>query len=161
MSGYNTPGIKGFQPRPLRERFDEKVDRSGECWIWKGAHDAAGYGDMGRDGRAHRVSYALAFGPIPPGMWVLHRCDNPPCVRPEHLFLGTHQDNMDDMNTKGRNAQPRGEAHSAAKLSDLVVREMRQARARGEGLRAIARRIGISHQAAGAAIHGKTWRRVE
>lgn len=75
---------------------------SGACWIWTGPTNNHGYGRFGGSRYAHRVSYQLAHGPIPPGMVVLHRCDNPPCVNPDHLSLGTQRDNVRDMVTKGR-----------------------------------------------------------
>lgn len=97
---------------PLEKRFWAKVRKSEGCWEWTAALHDSGYGIIGlggRDagvGRAHRVSYELAFGPIPPGLFVCHRCDNRKCVRPDHLFLGTNQENVDDMVAKGRNARP-------------------------------------------------------
>lgn len=87
--------------------FWEKVDKRGpeDCWEWKAAHTKRGYGCFRfneRQDLSHRVSYILAHGSIPDGLWVLHKCDNPKCVNPAHLFLGTHQDNMNDMKNKGR-----------------------------------------------------------
>jgi hypothetical protein len=75
------------------------------CWVWTGARTRAGYGTLGVDGSTrytHRLCYEEFVGPIPDGMRACHRCDNPPCCNPEHLFLGTDQDNMDDMWAKGR-----------------------------------------------------------
>lgn len=92
----------------LAERLWAKVDRTESCWIWTGGTNIKGYGciGLGERGRgkalAHRVSWELAFGPIPDGLWVLHHCDNPPCVRPDHLWLGTAADNNRDMVAKGR-----------------------------------------------------------
>lgn len=95
---------------PAESRFWPKVDKSpghgpqGECWVWTASTNPDGYGNLnhGKENRAHRVSWKIHNGPIPPDLQVLHRCDNPPCVRPDHLWLGTHADNMRDMGIKGR-----------------------------------------------------------
>jgi len=91
---------------PPIERFWAKVDKTGDCWEWTGARFHHGYGLFYESAsvrtRAHRFAYETLAGPIPPGVLVLHRCDNPPCVRPEHLFLGTQADNVADMIAKGR-----------------------------------------------------------
>lgn len=98
---------------PVTERFWNRVDKTlghgpkGECWVWVAGHDGYGYGAIRYKGKSvvtHRVSWEMANGLIPDGMKVLHRCDNPPCVNPDHLFLGTHQDNMADMKEKKRYA---------------------------------------------------------
>lgn len=94
----------------LSDRFWAKVDRNPDgCWLWTGSKSSHGYGQlfsMVGGHRAvlhtHRISWELHNGPIPDGLWVLHRCDVRPCVRPDHLFLGTRQDNTDDMMAKGR-----------------------------------------------------------
>lgn len=93
------------QERPIEERFWEKVKKTSECWLWTAAVDRKGYGRIGLGPDllgAHRYSWELAYGPIPDGMAVLHHCDNPLCVRPEHLWLGTIADNNRDMIKKGR-----------------------------------------------------------
>jgi len=98
---------------PLSDRFWSHVDTSGECWVWTAARASkrGGYGRFGIENQqteyAHRVSWRLAYGPIPTGLWVLHHCDNPPCVRPSHLFLGTQVENMADMTIKGRHGSKR------------------------------------------------------
>ena len=97
--------------RPLVDRFHEKYERVpfGACWIWVGALDTDGYGmiAVGRGPKsAHRISWILKNGEIPDGKHVLHTCDNPACVNPDHLFLGTHSDNMKDGVKKGRIKPP-------------------------------------------------------
>lgn len=94
---------------PFEERFDRWVDKSGDCWQWTGSRTVSRgvpwYGKTKNRGRtllAHRVAWEFANGPIPDGLDVLHRCDNPICVNPDHLFLGTHTDNMQDRLAKGR-----------------------------------------------------------
>src|SRR5207237_6240778 len=98
----------GPRPKSLRERFWSHVDATSDCWVWTAARTPLGYGvaadEQRRARRAHRISWQLAHGPIPEGLRVLHHCDNPPCVRPSHLFLGTQFDNMADARQKGRTA---------------------------------------------------------
>jgi hypothetical protein len=92
-------------------RFWPKVAKSDGCWEWMGSRKETGYGLFTLDSRtssAHRFSYSLAFGSIPAGMEVCHHCDNPPCVRPDHMFLGTHSDNMRDRFAKGRHRKSEG-----------------------------------------------------
>ena len=104
-----------------------------ECWRWLGYKTPLGYGGVGIGGktmRAHRVAYELVKGPIPRGMMVCHSCDVRDCVNPEHLFLGTQADNMQDMRRKGRSAPPeqtanRGRKNGSAKLRESQVREIR------------------------------------
>lgn len=109
---------------PVRNRFWQKVDKRGpnECWPWIAAKDPRGYGRIGGDGRrksgkravvlSHRTAYELVVGPIPAGMFVCHRCDNPPCCNPAHLFVATCKQNNQDMYAKGRDAnQHTGRTH--------------------------------------------------
>ena len=87
------------------ERYWNKVGKTEDCWLWTANKFKGGYGQyqfLGKPNGAHRISWIIHYGEIPKGMHVLHRCDNPPCVNPNHLFLGTHTDNMKDKAEKGR-----------------------------------------------------------
>lgn len=96
--------------RTAADRFWPKVQKTGNCWEWQGSRNAKGYGQFitsyRRATAAHRWSYEARYGPIPSDMVVCHRCDNPPCVRPDHLFLGTDMDNALDREHKGRGKYP-------------------------------------------------------
>lgn len=116
---------------PLDERFWSKVLKTDTCWIWQAQLNNKGYGvfmyyskKLRRKSRqmyAHRVSWTLTYGAIPDAMRVLHKCDNPPCCNPEHLFLGTQADNMNDMASKGRS----GKGGQNAKVTPDQVRAIR------------------------------------
>lgn len=164
---------RGFTHAPLYVRFWRHVERSEHgCWTWTATRARFGYGQIasgGRGGhmlRAHRVSWELHNGPIPDGLWVLHKCDNPACVRPDHLFLGTHADNMRDCIAKGRHrgATHRetylGERNGRSKLTADQVRELRLRRNDGESMRALARRFGVSKPSVQAIVRRDHWRHV-
>jgi len=165
--------IRGFTmnlSREKREGFWSKVDMSAgpdACWPWKGGVYKSGYGTAywhGRSGRrAHRVAYQVAFGDIPEKMLVLHKCDNTLCVNPNHLFLGTHQDNMNDMRVKGRarNAgDQKGEANFAAKLSLESVGRIRFLYSSKLTVAEISRRTSVPYSNVWSIVHRKTWKHV-
>lgn len=157
------------------ETFWSRVDKNGpvpahrpdlgQCWIWTRAKAVSGgYGIFGpslkRVYRAHRFAWTVTNGPIPPKLWVCHACDNPPCVRPSHLFLGTNQENMRDCAEKGRirlDGQ-RGADHHSATLTEDQVRLIRRRHAGGEGQRQIARGLGVTSRAVYGVVHGLTWK---
>lgn len=103
------------------KRFWAHVDKSGGCWVWLGTRHGKGYGHVKSGGvvrKAHRVSWEMVHGPIPDGLLVCHRCDNPPCVRPDHLFLGTARDNTQDSISKGRTRRQREKLRAMAQFSE-------------------------------------------
>lgn len=150
--------------REERRLFSRLVP-NGECWEWTGASNARGYGVLsvrGRQHYTHRLAYLFACGEIPDDMIVCHDCDNPRCCRPEHLFLGTHQDNSDDKYTKGRGNSPRGSQRPEAKLTEDDVREIRHIHAAGEmGYRRLAAKYGVNQRTIMYAIQRRTWGHVE
>ena len=111
-----------------KDRIEAKVEKIPEagCWVWMGATQVRGYGEILSSNRkmlAHRASYEAFVGPIPKGMYVCHACDNVYCVHPNHLFLGTQKQNLQDMAAKGRST--RGERNPQAKLTEEKVRAIR------------------------------------
>jgi DNA-binding transcriptional regulator YiaG len=146
------------------ERFWSKVDkRPDECWNWEAARAKNGYGRFmlnGRNRLAHVIAYELARGPIPSGLYVLHRCDNPPCVRPDHLFLGTLSDNTQDCLAKGRwKANPRaGSRCHLAKLDEEKVKLILES---ADSTKAVVRRFGISRAVVNSIRRGESWKHVK
>ncbi len=149
-----------------RDRFWAKVEKGGECWIWMGGHVPRGYGRVctksivgfGRQSYAHRMSWIMANGPIPDGMQVLHHCDTPACVKPQHLFLGDQLVNMRDMVGKGRSLT--GERSPQSKLTTNDVAAMRERYAAGGvTFYDLARDYGIVFQHAHAIVRGARWGR--
>ena len=153
---------KGFYPRePLADRYWRHVIKTDDCWQWTGRVDKDGYGKLKFDYKqlkANRVSWELHFGPIPPGAWVLHTCDNPPCTRPDHLFLGTHADNMKDRHAKRRDAS--GSGHGRAKLTESDIPPIRAALAAGESMTSIGKRYGVNSGTIFFIAAGKHWQHV-
>ncbi len=128
------------------------------CWIWLGGIRRKGYGMVninGKSEQAHRASYQISVGEIPQGLCVCHTCDNPPCVNPKHLFIGTHAENRRDAATKGR--LPRGEKHSQAKLSEANVMDIVKLLAIGKSHSTIAGIFGVSASMIGSINRRENW----
>ena len=143
------------------ERFMDKVSMpngKAGCWPWRGQRRTGGYGFFYLKGRfvsAHRTAWALLVEPVGSGACVLHRCDNPPCVNPAHLFLGTQRDNMRDASQKGRIAH--GERNGQSRLTAADVMDIRRRVASGEGVTGLGREYGVSHVSVIRAARGSTW----
>ena len=162
---------KIIDPTPKQiAKFWSKVNKTSTCWVWTRGKIAFGYGRV-RFGTgkgllylAHRVSYTLTYGPIPRDLYVCHRCDNPPCVNPEHMFLGTARDNALDSVSKGRfngwGGAKKGSSQPYAKLTEDDVRQIRVLRSHGLTYREIAKRFGVSISAIVNIIRGTTWRHI-
>lgn len=137
------------------------VDDNG-CWVWAKSKDKDGYGvlyarENGKFSKflAHRISYMLHVGDIPAGYLVCHTCDNPSCINPDHLFLGTHADNHKDRNQKER--QSKGEEHGRAKLTEVDVLEMYRLHHDGVSAYRLSLMFGISSTQAWEIVNGKAW----
>lgn len=170
------PGTDGLTARYLLWRLAEKtVIAANGCWEWTGARSARGYGTLEIKNPdwpessvlLHRIAYQVCVEFIPDGLCVLHRCDNPPCIRPDHLFLGTNGDNIADKVQKGRqaagqsvrrnHAHLKGEVIVTARMTAELVMLIRRRARNGESYAAIARDIGFSATQVSAAARGKSW----
>lgn len=163
---------------PAVERFWGYVQKSPACWIWIGYRDEKNYGRFHptRDVSpviASRYSWELHFGPIPPGYQVQHLCNNPPCIRPDHLTVGLQKQNLEYMHACGRAAKgdrsfarlyperlPRGENHKGSRLTDAAVRAIRMRRDRGDMIRALAKEFGVSDATICRVAKRQLWRHV-
>ena len=147
----------------LSARFWSKVDKSGDCWEWIAGKDSHGYGHFRVDGsmqKAHRWAWAETHGHIPRGddyhgICVCHRCDNPSCVNPDHLFLGSNADNVADRVAKGRS-----KGGGATKLHESDIPVIKELSAIGETQETIAERFGINRSQVSKIVRGVNWAHV-
>lgn len=152
-----------YNKLPLKDRLLANAERVGACLLWKGAKYRNGYGMVRVNGkwmRANRASYIAHKGPIPAGMVVMHSCDTPLCIEPEHLKAAPQLDNVHDMLTKGRANKARGERSGRAKLTQAQVDEIRaryRPRSYGHGAHSLAKEFGVSKQSVQAILKRESW----
>jgi len=174
---FNPRGVKsGLAAGYVLFRIAEKVKVVGECWEWQGATNQKGYGVIHlknhpwpeRTVAVHRLVYDMCVGSIE-GICVLHRCDNPACVRPSHLFSGSNQDNIADKVSKGRQAKgatvtrrriPRGEDVKTSRLFESDVREIKRLLATGRSQLSLSKQFGVSQSTLNSIATGKAWKHV-
>lgn len=182
LNQYTLSPLTPPYPESIIARFWSKVAKADGCWLWQGPCNWRGYGLFGysigggkwKQCGAHRVAFELTLGLIPMGLYVCHRCDNPGCVNPDHLFLGTPIANTADMVSKGRQARgdlhgsrlhperrPRGEEHHRAVLTADIVREIRREYANGARQCDLAVRFGMRQRNVSNVVRRQTWREVE
>lgn len=153
-----------MQAIPVQQRFESKVayEPLCGCHLWTGAVNKFGYGKLSVGGNkwefAHRISYKLHKGEIPEDMCVLHTCDNPACVNPEHLYLGDYKQNANDRETRNRGNHAIGTRHGRCKLTPDKVREMRQTyNAHKFSFRQLGKIYGVDGKTAGDIVRNKLW----
>jgi len=149
--------------------FHQGYDINGKsgCWIWERGKTSAGYGiisyNRGKHIYAHRLSYQISNGAIPPGLEICHKCDNPPCVNPLHLFSATHAENLADARKKGRFSPPPstlGSLNGNSKLSELDVLKIRYLRKKGGSRPKVASQFGVTPGAIWFIDTRRTWRHI-
>lgn len=148
----------------LGKRFWSRVQKTQTCWLWTGAKRNFGYGAysfFGKSERAHRVMWFVHHGAIPEGKVVRHKCDNPSCVNPDHLVLGTQADNGADRVERNRQYRPTGDKHHRRKLSSVDVRAIKERMSRNESPAGIAREYKVHKNTVYAIKYGRSWKSVD
>lgn len=158
-----TEGYKKRANQNIEEVYYKKCIKMDGCWGWTGNRDADGYSTMyfnKKTLKSHRVSWIIHNGKIPEKLLVLHKCDNPPCTNPEHLFLGTQKDNWDDMVKKGRGCY-RGELASNSKLKEKEVIEIKKLLNSSITIREVANKFNVTTSAIKCIKSGKSWSHIK
>lgn len=145
------------------DRLWDRTDRNTDCWMWQGGKDRKGYGLISVNGkmmRAHRLAWELTYGSIPHGLCVCHHCDHPACINPEHLFVGTNLENMQDKVRKGHpnGGIVYGERNGASKLTSLQVEEIRHLHTTGISDRKLAVLFCIGKSQVNRIVNNLNWR---
>ncbi len=157
------PKYYRVEPTPYRRLMTKIGFGASECWYWTGHVDDTGYGRMGKilgENKAHRVSYKVFKGEIPDGMKVLHSCDVRSCINPDHLSLGTQNDNVQDMISKGRwrTGDNSGEINGNSKLTWESVANIRDLKVKGSTQKSLAKLFNVSPMTISRAIRKETWK---
>lgn len=155
--------FQAYQSGAWLKRFWARVQKSDDCWLWTGYIERAdGYGRYYLEGSrrkvgAHRIAYELTYGPVPANLYICHHCDNPPCVRPDHLFVGSQADNVADCIDKDRFVS--GERNGMAKLTEADVRAIRERYQQGGVThQQLANELGVTKTLVGLIVRGKVWK---
>jgi hypothetical protein len=163
LGGEELPLVKSTKPPAFQfyeSKFWRKVNKTDECWLWTASVDHDGYGQFhaGKQTRAHRFSFQLAYGWLPERGVIMHKCDTPRCVRPDHLVAGTHEDNVRDKIAKGRLRVPHGADHWSRRLSLEQIKAARSSWESGMFTQArLAEEYGVSAATINRAIRQLAW----
>lgn len=153
----------------FKDRFWAKIKKTDGCWLWTGSLNNKGYGEIGIGGRGsgtvytHRASWILHFGNIPRGMCVLHNCpggDNPACVNPDHLWLGTQSQNLADMDEKGRRRVVIGSSHPKTHLTETDVIRIRCLRREGATVKSLCEEYRVNSGTMSRICTRQSWKHV-
>ena len=149
---------------PFEYRFQTSIRKEENgCWTWTSCVNTYGYGETAYKGKqylAHRLSYEFCKGPIPEGLFVCHSCDNPACINPDHLWVGTHTDNMRDKLRKGRGNMPFGSNHWGVKLTEDLVRKIRSLHSSGTRIKEIMELTNLGRSVISSVVTRRSWRHV-
>lgn len=148
-------------PSSAEDKFWSHVEKSNDCWNWVGGKDGGGYGcfssSMMKERKSHRISWILHYGEIPNGMHILHHCDNPSCVNPNHLFIGKNVDNVRDKIRKGRIGDFSGTRNGMCKLTENEVLNIRKLHDEGVSYRMLSKKFNIGMTQIGRIIRKESW----